>query len=82
MEVAKWLVYYGIELSRTREIQEEKRAKLKEELRRRMTAVRAARSNTQGSSNGLGPRPVGARTYTTKAKDAELAQPLLTSTSH
>lgn len=88
MEVAKYAVYYGIELSRTREIQERKRAKLKEELRRRMSVVNsggrasyAPRSGSAGAS-GLAPQPLGARTYSAKGKDAELAQPLLTSDSY
>lgn len=89
MEVAKYMVYYGIELSRTREIQEAKRSKLKQELRRRMTSVASNRTHTAssggGGASGLAPQAIGARTYSTKGakgKDAELAQPLLSGDSY
>jgi H+-transporting ATPase len=85
MEVAKYAVYYGIDLSRTQQIQAEKRQKLKEELRRRMTMVSSAGKPAYvpagaahgAGGSGLAPQPLGGRTYSTKGKDAELAQPLL-----
>lgn len=87
IEIAKYLVYMAIELGRTTEIQKEKRSKLKEELRRRMTMAKRPEGGAGGNrpmsvSSGLAPKPIGARNYSKGGgKDGDLAQPLLSRTT-
>lgn len=83
MEVAKYAVYYMIELNRVKEIQHEKRVKLKAELRRRMGARRTSVSYGAGGGNlapkSLAPRSATASSYmSVRGNDGELAKPLLT----
>eukprot|EP00041_Stephanoeca_diplocostata_P023697 m.587834 g.587834 ORF g.587834 m.587834 type:complete len:1039 (+) comp22358_c0_seq2:242-3358(+) len=79
MEIAKYAVYCAIELSRTNEIQREKRTKLKQELRRRMSVRDRPRVASVGYPTG-GARSNSLAPSAIKAPGTELSTPLLGAT--